>query len=138
MRARTVFEKFTEDSDPIKDLGIGYKKRIILSKTWKILEFIKSKGEEGASLFEIQQYIWAELNDKDPQEFTEKSQYTTCDKYGKLQPTQLRKTRGYWATALYGGYDYKGILYRFCKKNPKTKKWVFVRFPSPAERLYYK
>jgi len=60
MRAKFVNEKFTEDSDPIKDLNIGYGKKP-LTKSWKILDFIKSKGEEGASLKEIQYFIWTEV-----------------------------------------------------------------------------
>ena len=139
MRARLVFEKFAEKSDPIKDLGIGYKKRILESHTWKILEFIKSKGEEGASLTEIQRYIWVDLEKKDPEEFEEKQYYRGYDyKRGETYPTMIRKTRGHWNTALYGGYNYQGILHGICRKNPKTKKWVFERFPRPDERLYYK
>jgi len=130
MKARFVFEKFKEDSDPIKDLGIGYKARVINSKTWKILEFIKSKREEGASLTEIQFYIWVELEGHDPKEFWKVRRNYLGDRSG-------RKTRGHWNTQLFGGpYYHGGILYRFCKKNPDNRKWVFVRFPKPNERLY--
>ena len=73
MRAKYVFEKFKEECDPIKDMGIGYKKRILNSKTWKLLEFIKSKGEKGVGFTEIQYYIWTELNHNDPDKYWEKS-----------------------------------------------------------------
>ena len=138
MRAKFVFEKFKEESDPIKDLGIGYKKRVIGSMTWKLLEFIKSKGEEGASLTEIQYYIWTELEGHDPDEFWEKREsYGYNPKTEKSYPVKLRKTRGHWNTQLFGGpYYHGGILHRFCKKNPDNRKWVFVRFPKPNERLY--
>ena len=130
MRAKFVFEKFRAESDPVKDMGIGYKKRVIGSKTWKILEFIKSKGEEGAGLTEIQYYIWTQLENKDPDEFWEVRRNYLGDRSG-------RKTRGHWNTQLFGGPAYHGgILHRFCEKNPKTKKWVFVRFPNPDELLY--
>jgi len=131
MRAKYVFEKFKEESDPIKDMGIGYKKRILNSKTWKLLEFIKSKGEKGVGFTEIQYYIWTELNHNDPDKFWEK-------RFDRYSNTELRRSRGYWNTALLGGHKYRGILHRFCKKNPLTKKWVFVRFPEPQEKLYYK
>ena len=39
-------EKFKEDSDPIKDMGIGYSKRTLDSKSFKILQFIENKGKE--------------------------------------------------------------------------------------------
>lgn len=132
MRAKFVFEKFVEDSDPISDLGISYSekqaKRQFQSHAWRLLKFIKSKGEEGASFTEIQYFIWTELQKKDPKEFWKSADYS---KY------KTRASRGMWSTVLYGSWKYKGLLHRFCKKNPDTKKWVFVRYPRPGEIFYY-
>jgi len=138
MRAKFVFEKFKKESDSIKDLGIGYSKRILDSISWKILEFIKSKGEEGASLTEIQYYIWTELEGHDPKEFWEKSlrNYYKYDPVTKQTITykkqdKSRKTRGHWNTQLY----YHNLLNKFCRKNDKGK-WVFVKFPEPGQKFY--
>ena len=125
MRAKLVNEKFIEDSDPVKDMGIGYKKRVLQSMTWKVLDFIKSKGEEGASLTEIQHYIWTELEGHSEESFWQKDW------------SNIRKTRGHWNTQLFGGMHYHdGVLHRFCKKNTQNKKWVFVKYPEPNENLY--
>jgi hypothetical protein len=136
MRAKFVNEKFTQDSDPIKDMNIGYSKRVLNSKTWKVLEFIKNKGKEGASLTEIQYFIWTKLNKHDPNEFWEKMEV------GWYPKKYLRKTRGYWNTQLYGAYNsyreyggHRGILNKYCEKNNKGK-WVFKRYPNPKEKLY--
>lgn len=135
MKAKFIFEKFKQNSDPIKDMGIGYSKKQLNSKAFKILSFIRSKGEEGASLTEIQFYIWTELNGYSAESFWEK------DRTGK------RLSRGYWTTNLYGHsiYSYvsrniaygepRGILYKFCIKNNKGK-WVLKRMPRPNERFY--
>lgn len=132
MRAKFINEKFQEKSDPIKDMKIGYNKRVLNSMSWKVLEFIKSKGEKGAGLTEIQYYIWTKLEGKDPKKFWEKSISRNDDNV-----KGLRKTRGHWNTNLLGGkYYHEGLLHKFCKKNPKTKKWVFVRFPKVGENLY--
>ncbi len=144
MRAKFVFEKFKEESDPIKDMNIGYKKKQLDSMSWKILEFIKSKGEEGAGLTEIQFYIWTELEGHDPIKFWEKIKEEVWDpirstKYGRniYKTFYMRKTRGHWTTNLFSGPHYRGgLLNKFCKKNPETKKWVFVRFPTPGEIFY--
>ena len=147
MRAKFVNEKFKQESDPIEDIRIGYGKRQLNSKTWKVLEFIKSKREEGASFTEIQFFIWV-LNGNDPKEFWKKSE---IERYSPSAQTWIktytRKTRGYWNTQLYGAgglpyyagvgshREHKGILNKYCKKNDKGK-WVFVRYPLPKERFY--
>ena len=139
MRAKFVNEKFKEDSDSIKDMGIGYGKKP-LTMSWKILDFIKSKGEKGATLTEIQYYIWTELEGHEPYTFWEpgKPQYTynkETDKWDKqIWP---RKTRGHWNTQLLGGpYYHTGLLHKFCKKDSKTKRWILVRMPKPGEIFY--
>jgi hypothetical protein len=52
---KNLNEKFTEDSDPIKDLDIG----IIRKRggpTWKILDYIQKAGNEGRRYSEIVKY----------------------------------------------------------------------------------
>jgi len=92
--------------------------------TWKVLEFIKSKGKEGASLKEIQLFIWVETgHDED-------------DFYTKVRGENQRKTRGHWNTQLLGGMHYhEGILHKYCEKNDKGK-WVLVKMPKKDENLY--
>jgi hypothetical protein len=136
MRAKFVFEKFEEESDPIRDLNIGYSAKVLNTMSWKILEFIKNKGEEGASLTEIQFFIWTELEGHDPKKFWEKEyiqayNYKTQDTY----PTVGRRTRGHWNTQLYGTRRHIGLLNKYCKKNEKGK-WVFVKYPKPDEKFY--
>lgn len=121
-------EKFKLDVDPIKSMNIGYSKRTLNSMSWKILKFIENKGKEGASLKEIQYFIWVE-NGNDPKKFFEKSDYD------QRSPSQ-RKTRGYWNTNLLGSYmSHEGLLHKFCYKNDK-KRWVLKRFPKPDENFY--
>jgi ankyrin repeat protein len=122
-------EKFEKESDPIKDIGIGYSKRMLNSMSMKILQFLENKGEEGASLKEIQYFIWIE-NGNDPKKFFEKSDY-----YGRT--ISQRKTRGYWNTNLLGSsYSHEGLLHKFCKQNPETKKWILKRYPEFKEKFY--
>jgi hypothetical protein len=45
MRAKLVNEKFEEQSDPIKDMGIGMRHSSVLSKMWEKPNIIKS-GEK--------------------------------------------------------------------------------------------
>ena len=131
-------KEFKRGRDPVKSLGLGYGNKPE-TKAWKILEFIKSKGEEGASLTEIQYYIWTELQGKDPDEFwkssSEKWGYAG-DSYRNYPYNKTRATRGHWNTALYGGLNYPGLLNKFCKKNPVTKKWVLERMPKPGESIF--
>ena len=114
---------FKRYQDPIKSLKLGYKGKMnTLSQ--KVLEFIGSKGEEGAYLTEIQKFIYVDLNGKSEENFWKPDEYKT------------RASRGYWTTALYGGSSYPGILNKYCKKNPITKKWVLERMPEPGENIY--
>lgn len=129
MKAQFVFEKFTEESDPIKDMDIGYSERMMNSMSFKILKFIENKGKEGAGLTEIQYYIWTELEGHDPQEF--------WFSYHNYTNDYKRKTRGHWTTNLYGtpSAGHIGLLHKFCEKN-QNGKWVLKRFPNPKEKFY--
>jgi len=134
MRAIFINEKFTEDSDPISDMNIGYPARQINTMSWKILKFIESKGEEGAGLTEIQYYIWTELEGHDKKSFWEKG---PSRPRGHGDQSPLRRTRGHWTTNLFGGPNYhEGLLNKYCVKNPKNKKWVLKRLPRPNEKFY--
>lgn len=131
-------EKFKAESDPIQDMGIGYSKRTLDSKSFKILQFIGSKGKEGASLTEIQHFIWTELDGYDEESFWKK-QYVQGYNYktGKTYPSSARKTRGHWNTQLFGGPSYhEGLLHKYCVKNPDTKKWVLKKMPDPKIPMY--
>ena len=131
-------KEFKRGRDPVKSLGLGYGKKPE-KKAWKILEFIGSKGEEGASLTEIQYYIWTELQGYNPDDFWKTSNQQAEElgyrRYG--QPyDETRATRGYYNTNLYGGTATPGLLHKYCKKNPITKKWVLKRMPEPGENIY--
>jgi len=122
---------FTRGGEPRKTLGLSYGNKP-QTTGWKILEFIRSKGEEGASFSEIQLFIW-KLNGHKEEDF-----WTYEWERGwnhKLQRDtgmrKVRKTRGYWTTGLYS----YGLLPNFCKKNNKGK-WVFQRYPRPGENLF--
>jgi UDP-N-acetylmuramoylalanine--D-glutamate ligase len=54
-----------------KSIGIGYGNKME-TKSWKILDFIKSFGEEGVRMTEIQKYIFVELNDNSEEQFNRK------------------------------------------------------------------
>jgi hypothetical protein len=134
---------FKRGQDPIKSLGLGYGTKP-LRKAWKILEFIRSKGEEGASLTEIQKFIWI-LNGYSEQDFEKTSLDRTKEYYKsigkdynpgfKFPHNDLRASRGYYSTGLYGARSNKGLLHKYCKKNEKGK-WVLVRMPDPGENIY--
>jgi hypothetical protein len=97
------------------------------TKAWKVLNFIKEAGNEGVTLQQIQYFIWTKLNGKNPEQFFEKS----TDYSGK----QMRQSRGYWNTHLYGDGTYKGLLPTYCKKNEKGK-WVIAKMPGKDENIY--
>jgi hypothetical protein len=121
-------EKFTETSDAIVDMGIGFNPQKTKTKSFKILLFINSRGEDGASLLEIQHFIYVELNGGSEQQFWE----TKEDRYW---PGKKRITRGYWCTNLLGSHRWPGLLHKYCKKNEKGK-WVIKRWPKFEENLY--
>jgi hypothetical protein len=134
-----LYEKFTDESDPIKDLNIGYGKKPNL-KSFKILLFIASKGKEGASFTEIQHYIWVELNGSSEKSFWEKDTYR---RWNDEKSVKLRASRGFWTDGLYGsgigswgGTTTTGLLPKYCKKNPMNHKWVLVRMPRPGEDIF--
>lgn len=131
----SVNEKFKQDSDPIKDLGIGYSKSTLDSKSFKILQFIGSKGKEGASLTEIQHFIWTELDG-----YSEESFWITSAEKNTREwntPAKQRATRGHWNTQLFGGMHYhEGLLHKYCEKSPITKKWVLKRLSGTKEKMY--
>ena len=134
---------FKRGQDPIKSLGLGYGNKMNTS-TWKVLEFIGSKGEEGASLTEIQKYIYVNLEGKTEEEFWEptiirfKKYYGDVGKSAREPYEKTRASRGHWNTALYGSHKFPGILHKYCRKNPITKKWVLERMPEPGENFYVK
>jgi hypothetical protein len=141
MRAKFIFEKFTEnDSDPIADMHIGYPAKQLNTKAWKILDFIRSKGEEGASFTEIQHFIWVELQGGKEKDFWKKEEVRTgWWRSGGESVTKQRASRGNYCTNLYGCGSYytghRGLLHKYCKKNDKGK-WVLVRMPKPYEAIY--
>jgi len=146
MRARFVFEKFTEKGDPIKQMGIGYPESQLETMSWKILKFIENKGEEGASLTEIQHYIWVDLEGHAEKDFWKTYPIRQYDnKRGVVHNTFARRTRGHWNTRLLGGAIgsfghryYQGLLLTYCKRNPVTKRWTLVRLPNPNEKFFKK
>ena len=137
-RKKSVNEKFIADSDPIKDLHIGYPEYQIKTKSWQVLKFIENKGEEGASLKEIQHFIWI-LNGHNEESFWEKSRDY---RRGWWNEYPQRKTRGYWNTNLFGsggsyfGGGHQGLLHKYCSQNPETHKWILKQMPKPYERFY--
>lgn len=134
----SIFEKFNDKTDPIKDMDIGYPERQTKTMSWQILKFIEEKGQDGASLKEIQFFIWTELEGHDPKEFYEKRATSVYSKkYEKSYDTSARKTRGHWNTQLLGGPNYhQGLLHKYCNQNPSTKRWILKHLPKPKERFY--
>lgn len=125
---------FKRGGNPHEKLRLG-KFRHPKSDTlaWKILEYIDSFKEEGASLKEIQLFIWLEVGHKEE------------DFYRKTNPEyNQRDTRGYFSTVLSGGHwpvnnstnrKYRlGLLHAWCKKNEK-RRWVIAKWPEPHENL---
>jgi len=129
-------EKFIKESDPIEDMGIGHSKRTLNSKSFKILLFIESKGKEGASLKEIQYFIWTKLDGYSHKSFYERSSDSWDWETNNRRKGQ-RKTRGHWNTQLFGGSHYhEGLLHKYCEQNPETNKWVLRDLPLPQENMY--
>ena len=138
--------EFQRGLDPAKALGIGYGNKP-KTKAWKVLDFIGSKGESGASLTEIQHFIWTEINGNPEKEFWEKSKvwgYKKQENPNGILPVDVwgqldqgtRKTRGYWATNLYGGSWYgPGLLRNYCTKNAEGR-WVLDHMPKPGENIF--
>ena len=113
---------FQRELDPRKAMGIGYAGKLA-TKAWKVLDFIGSRGEEGASLTEIQHFVWTKIKGYSEKEFWEK------DGYG-------RKTRGWWTDPLYGSGSLPvGLLKKYCVKNDKGK-WVLVHMPNHDENIF--
>jgi hypothetical protein len=137
-------EKFADVTDPIKDMNIGYPESQLNRAAWKILKFIEEKGEEGASLTEIQFFIWTECEGHNPEKFWKKEPVRNYNPKTKLMyDTSARRTRGHWNTRLIGsnngnhGERYpQGILLTYCHKNPNNKKWVLTRLPKPNEKFF--
>jgi hypothetical protein len=140
MLVRESLNEFMRGADPKKALDIG-PTRTTKSKAWKILEFIGSKGEEGASFTEIQLYIWTELQGYSEKDFWEKDDKTrggSWKDWAGVPLRGLRSSRGYYATNLYGsGYftGGRGLLHNYCHRNEK-RKWVLDRMPDRKERIY--
>ena len=142
----TEKQDFVRDQDPIKSMGIGYGNKM-KTDAWKILEFIKSKGQEGASFTEIQKFGWI-ISGRSEEDFHKKM--SELPKYADIMKTgwlkDQRASRGWGVGKLMGsGYAHTrggngnsrariGLLNRFCKKNEKGK-WVLVRMPEVGEPL---
>jgi len=106
------------------------------TRSWKLLKWL-GEQPDGATLTEIQHYIFVDLNGNSEEEFWEKGPTSgpwnpKTRRYGDVE---LRKTRGYWNTQLFGtDYNYGGLLHNFCEKI--GKKWVLKRMPEKDELLY--
>ena len=105
---------FRRGQDPVKSLGLGYGNKMN-TKAWKILQFIGSKGEEGAGLTDIQRFLWTELQERSLKDF----EMSSNDKWGYNYPSlynKTRATRGYYNTNLYGTRYKPGLLRKYCRK----------------------
>ena len=92
------FKRHQENS--IKSLGLGYGDKL-KTNAWKILEFIKSKGEEGASGIEIQKFDWI-LSGKSEKDFYKKKP-DVVHKWGTEKGRRI--SRGWGIGKLYGSGD---------------------------------
>jgi len=139
--------EFKRGIEPAKAMNIGYGNKM-KTKFWKALEFIRSKGEEGASTKEIQEYIYFEIN-KAPlgkDWFEEKDKGRWNYKTNEYDPNKIgsRRSRGYWNSTFYsyddrrggGRLKKKGLLDYYCHKNEKGK-WVLDRMPKQGENIMY-
>lgn len=135
--------QFQRSSDPRKILNLGYGNKVN-TKAWKILEFIGSKGEEGASLTEIQYFIAVTLGGMSEEDFFRKGpmSHYTGPGLSDFSTGIGRQSRGNYCTNLYGSSygkqpdEQRGLLHKYCYKNPTTKKWVLKRMPEPGENIY--
>lgn len=140
-KERSLIMDFKRGQDTKKSIGLGYGNKMKTS-SWKILEFIGSKGEEGAGLTEIQKYIYVDLQGKPEAEFWEpttkrfKEYYEDRGRPARASYEKTRASRGHWNTNLYGSSRNPGLLHKYCRKNPITKKWVLERMPKPGENIY--
>lgn len=106
------------------------------TKTWKLLKWL-GEQPDGATLTEIQHYIFVDINHNPEEEFWEKSptRYGPRTKYKDRSEISLRKTRGYWNTQLFGtDYNHGGLLHVYCEK--VGNKWVLKRMPTKDELMY--
>lgn len=91
-------------------------------KAQRVLEFIGSRGSEGASLKEIQTFIMR-MN-------------------GLIGENEQRphSSRGYWCDYLFNATDtcmgspMGGLLYAYCARHPHTGKWVLTE-PIPSDHF---
>jgi len=110
------------------------------TKAWRILEFIGSKGNEGASLTEIQFFIWTVLDGNSEESFWKKGEVWKWtgheSEYGRsFRESKARQTRGHWCTALYGGpFYHTGLLHEYCIK--EKEKWVLDKMPVAHKPIY--
>jgi len=96
---------------------------------WKLLAWIGTQSPLGVTLTEIQFYIWTVLEGKSASEFYEPGY--------SYDGNNLRKTRGHWCTALYGGFYYHGgLLHLYCDK--VNGRWVLTHMPKENEIIYKK
>ena len=69
---------------------------------YKILQFIRSFGEDGVSYSDIKKFLMENIRG---------------EKYNPVQH------RGYWNFKFYGGNGKRGLFGYYCEKVPGTKKW---------------
>lgn len=124
-----------------KTMSIGYGEKLH-TKAWKVLDFIKSFGDAGVRMTEIQKYIFVDLNGNSEEDFHRRTGFERYDyKKEKYVPSKgNRATRGYWTTALYGQYGSwgegkKGLLPEYCRQNPNGK-WVFDHYPTGGGNIF--
>jgi predicted nucleotidyltransferase len=135
---------FKRGQDPIKSMKLGYGNKL-KTKAWKILDFIRSKGEEGVSFTELQKFIWTEIAGNSEEDFYKTSEDIHREYYesrGKeYNPSwrplsnKTRASRGYYNTALFGGTSNTGLLHKYCEKTDNGK-WAIKRMPNPGENIY--
>ena len=82
-----------------------------------VLEFIRSKGPDGARFTDIQRFI-VEMNGMDFDEMREENVWNSRN--DMITKVMVRRWRGYWCTYLSGSRCNRrpGILDAFCEKLP--------------------